>query len=650
MAEVYRAYHANLDRFVAIKVLHAFLADDPEFKNRFEKEARNIAKLKHANIVQVYDFDYDEESESYYMVMELVEGPTLKERLFKLAEQGKLLPMAEAIRVVKQAAGALAYAHNQNMVHRDVKPGNLMLDHDERVVLTDFGIAKIVTGAQFTSTGGMVGTPAYMAPEQGLGEPGDERSDLYSLGVILFQLVTGRLPYDADTPLAVILKHLNEPVPSARMYRPELPAAIDDVVMRLMAKDPATRYQNGNELITALEQLEQTLDLSALASSPIPSFTPATGERAVTTPPVRTPTSRSTTPRPATATLSPTEAPTNPAPPMSPMAAALPAAPPRRRISWPLAALIVLALALGGYALAANQGLVPAIGLLPTATLTEAATSTPEPPTATLQPTEIAVLAPTEEVQPSSTDTDQPTFTPTATDTPTEAPTSTSLPTETPRPTDTSEPTTEPAIPATIAATRTPSTTPSLTPSATATTTATTTATASATLTRTSAPTRTPRPTATASASPTLTATPTASVIALLDVTQTLVQATRMVENRQATQRACDYAYRIIDQIPADGEFFPTNSAYVRDITLRNTGTCAWERNTSLNFVTGESFSAGPRIFLREPVEVGSEVILRFEGRTPIRGGNLTGTWELRTPDLIRIGEPIDITIFAYTR
>ena len=175
MAEVYRGYHAALDRYVAIKLLHPFLADDPEFKDRFENEARNVAKLKHPNIVQVYDFEYDAEGDSYYMVMEMINGPTLKDRLFDLGDLGERFTIAEAIRITRAAAEALAYAHQRNMIHRDVKPANLMLDEDHRVVLTDFGIAKIVTGAQFTASGGMVGTPAYMAPEQGLGEAGDER-------------------------------------------------------------------------------------------------------------------------------------------------------------------------------------------------------------------------------------------------------------------------------------------------------------------------------------------------------------------------------------------------------------------------------------------------------------------------------------------
>ncbi len=256
MAEVYRGYHAALDRYVAIKLLHPFLADDPEFKERFEREARNVARLKHPNIVQVYDFEYDAEGESYYMVMEYINGPTLKDRLFDLGLTGERLPLAEALRIVKAAAQALAYAHERGMIHRDVKPANLMLDDDGRVVLTDFGIAKILTGAHVTSSGGMVGTPAYMSPEQGLGEAGDERSDIYSLGVILYQLVTGRLPYDAATPLAIILKHVNEPLPRPREIVPDIPAELETVICKALAKAPEARYQSAQEFADALEALE----------------------------------------------------------------------------------------------------------------------------------------------------------------------------------------------------------------------------------------------------------------------------------------------------------------------------------------------------------------------------------------------------------
>jgi serine/threonine-protein kinase len=256
MAEVYRGYHAALDRYVAIKLLHSFLADDPEFKTRFEREARSVARLKHPNIVQVYDFEYDKDSDSYYMVMEFVNGPTLKDSLFDLAAAGSRLPIPETVHIIKTAARALAYAHDRKMIHRDVKPANLMLDLDGRVVLTDFGIAKIVTGAHITTSGGIVGTPAYMAPEQGLGQVGDERSDLYSLGVILYQLVTGRLPFDASTPLAIILKHFNEPLPLPSQFVPDLPTDLETVIRRALQKDPNARYQSAHEFAAALDALQ----------------------------------------------------------------------------------------------------------------------------------------------------------------------------------------------------------------------------------------------------------------------------------------------------------------------------------------------------------------------------------------------------------
>ncbi|MBN1284973.1 MAG: protein kinase [Anaerolineae bacterium] len=257
MAEVYKAYHAALDRFVAVKLLHPFLADDSEFKERFEHEAQNVAKLRHPHIVQVYDFDFEAKSESYYMVMELIQGPTLKDMLFDIASEGKMLPIEEALHICRDVGSALAYAHARSMIHRDVKPANIMHDVEEsRYVLTDFGIAKIITGTQFTASGGMLGTPAYMAPEQALGEPGDERADIYSLGVILYQLCTGRLPFDADTPLAIILKHVNDPLPDPRELNPGLPEGVGKIIFRAMSKDPDDRYQTAEEMVEHLKDLQ----------------------------------------------------------------------------------------------------------------------------------------------------------------------------------------------------------------------------------------------------------------------------------------------------------------------------------------------------------------------------------------------------------
>jgi serine/threonine protein kinase len=567
MAEVYRAYHANLDRYVAIKVLHPFLAEDAEFKNRFEKEARNIARLKHNHIVQVYDFEFDTDSSSYYMVMELIDGVTLKERMFELHQNGGQFPLQEALRITREAANALSYAHRAGMIHRDVKPANLMLDRQEndRVVLTDFGIAKMVTGAQFTLTGGLVGTPAYMSPEQGVGESGDERSDLYSLGVILFQMLTGFPPYEAETPLALILKHLNEPIPSAYNIHPGLPEEVDALIIRMMAKEPEERYQNANTVIEDVKDLE-----ASISNSPTTART-----RPVELPPRREPE---------------LEGPTQP---LS-EAVARPARnkkPPSRRNPWIIASAVfgAIIIAVVGFTIGSNRDALPVIG----------AADATDTPTLTLTAIQISTHTPTLTATVSSS--------PTLTDTP--SPTSTDNPSDTPTFTLTLSPT------------------PTLTNTATATSTA----------TATKADTATPTPTLTATSIP----------AAVLTSTEAFV--------RTATTEACTFDYGLIDQQPDDGEdggFFPINTEYTRQIILINTGTCDWERNTSLTFMpgSGESFSAGPRIFIREQVPVGEEVTVMFEGTLPGRGSlePVGGEWQLRTPGQIAIGEPFTISVLVY--
>jgi len=250
MAEVYRAYQPSLEREVAIKVMHGYLAEDEGFVGRFKREARAVATLRHPHIVQVYDFDI--EDDTYYMVMEYIGGETLKARLKRFNAQGKRMPLEEVVRIFCALCDALDYAHAQGRIHRDIKPANIMFD-GERLVLTDFGIASIVGGTRYTATGAMIGTPAYMSPEQGQGEPGDVRSDVYALGVILYEMVAGRVPYDADTPLAIVLKHLNEPLPLPRQVSAGVPPTVERVILKALAKSPDGRYQSAGGLAEALE-------------------------------------------------------------------------------------------------------------------------------------------------------------------------------------------------------------------------------------------------------------------------------------------------------------------------------------------------------------------------------------------------------------
>jgi len=276
MAEVYKAYQESLDRYVAIKILHPFLAQEEGFLARFRREAKAVAALRHSNIIQVFDFDYDSERDIYYMVMEYIDGPSLKVRLRELAQRGERLPLAEIVHIAAAVADALDYAHRRGMVHRDVKPANVMFTGEGQVILTDFGIAKMVNVTGLTASGAMVGTPAYMAPEQGMGEAGDERSDIYSLGVMLYEMATGVLPFEADTPMGVVLKHINEPLPPPRSVRPDLPVALERVIIRALAKDPNQRYQTAAAMAADLRRvlveegrssLEDTMAIAPMAQT-----------------------------------------------------------------------------------------------------------------------------------------------------------------------------------------------------------------------------------------------------------------------------------------------------------------------------------------------------------------------------------------------
>ncbi len=270
MAEVYKGYDENLERFVAIKVMHPFLASEGDFVGRFRREAKAMAALNHANIIKVYDFDAA--GDRSYIVMEYLSQGSLKEKLEEAARRGEHISLGEAVQIILQIANALAYAHSRGMIHRDIKPPNIMFNDYGSAILTDFGIAKVVSGPTFTQTGAMIGSPAYMSPEQGLGKPGDERSDIYSLGVLSFQLVTGQLPYAADTPLAVVLKHVNAPVPDPSTLNPIIPEGVRAVITRAMAKDPDERYASAKALADDLRGVIRGGDAALFRELPAELF------------------------------------------------------------------------------------------------------------------------------------------------------------------------------------------------------------------------------------------------------------------------------------------------------------------------------------------------------------------------------------------
>jgi len=247
MATVYRAYQPSMDRHVAVKVIRSSILHDPALRERFQREARLIARLEHPHLLPVYDFDG--EHDPPYIVMRYLEGGTLKQ----VREKGTV-PRGEFLFLLRQLAGALDYAHRQGVVHRDLKPSNVMIDREGNAFLTDFGIARATSGEKdLTGTGFLVGTPGYMAPEQARGDGvADRAADLYALGVIAFEVLTGTAPYESENGFEVILAHINNPIPKASERAADLPKAVDDVLARALAKDRGGRYASANDFVEAL--------------------------------------------------------------------------------------------------------------------------------------------------------------------------------------------------------------------------------------------------------------------------------------------------------------------------------------------------------------------------------------------------------------
>jgi len=255
MAEVYLGSHLTLERPVAIKFLHSYIEQDADLLSRFHREARVVAGLRHPNIVQIFDFDSTDGHP--YIVMEYLKGPTLANYLRRMHERHERIPPHQVARLLKGLTAALDYAHEQGVIHRDIKPGNILLNsradeisfdkpltNDVEAILTDFGLVRIVDATSQTASGMVSGTPMYMSPEQARGDKTDHRTDIYSLGVVLYEMLAGRVPFEADSTMTILHMQINSPPPPI----PGVPAAVQAVMNRALTKNPEERYQTSREM------------------------------------------------------------------------------------------------------------------------------------------------------------------------------------------------------------------------------------------------------------------------------------------------------------------------------------------------------------------------------------------------------------------
>ncbi len=258
MATVFKAYHPELDRYVAIKALHPAFAEDDTFLARFQREARVVAKLEHPNIVPIYD--YSQYENRPYLVMKYIEGETLKQRI-----SNGIIPMDESLRIIETIGSALQYAHDKEVLHRDIKPSNVLITKDNQVYLTDFGLARMAQSSDKTlTTDMMIGTPQYISPEQALAKQDlDTRTDIYSLGVVIYELLVGKVPFTADTPFAIVHDHIYSPLPLPRSINPGLSESTERVLLKTLAKDKEARYINVTSMIDALKSSVSSNDLGS---------------------------------------------------------------------------------------------------------------------------------------------------------------------------------------------------------------------------------------------------------------------------------------------------------------------------------------------------------------------------------------------------
>jgi predicted Ser/Thr protein kinase len=269
MARVHEAEDLRLGRRVAVKILLRQFTADAEFLRRFEQEARLAASLSHPNIVGVYDVGQD--GVNHYIVMELVDGRTLKDAI----KQSAPLPIPEAVRIALEVCAALSAAHGRNLIHRDIKPQNILLTSSSQVKVVDFGIARRTSSQTLTQTGTVLGSVHYLSPEQATGQEAGPRADLYSLGVTLFEMVTGRLPFDAENPVAVAMQHVQSAPPLPRQFNRSIPPALETLILRLLAKNPAERFADAGAVAEALRAvLSQASGHTRVISRPVPQAVP----------------------------------------------------------------------------------------------------------------------------------------------------------------------------------------------------------------------------------------------------------------------------------------------------------------------------------------------------------------------------------------
>jgi serine/threonine protein kinase len=267
MAEVWKAFDPQLRRHVAIKLMLTELREDPDFLVRFEREARLVASLNHPNIVRIHDFQISQPPESEtptpYMVMDYVKGQTFSDYIAATSRQGHIPSWNDIIYLFAAISRALDYAHQKGMIHRDIKPANILLDQRlpgsgtrtmGEPILTDFGVARMQGVQTGTLLGSLIGTPLYIAPEQALGQHGDRRCDLYSLGIILYEITTGTTPFHAETTIAILMQHLNEQPTAPALINPHIPPAVSEIILKSIAKRPEERYSSATDMTTALAQ------------------------------------------------------------------------------------------------------------------------------------------------------------------------------------------------------------------------------------------------------------------------------------------------------------------------------------------------------------------------------------------------------------